>query len=92
MLIPNKAISDWLEDGIEIIKDEDRIIIQPKAKVSTEKNRVLQILADADLLFSSPWEITFPETPDGDLAQLSQRFGQGNPLSELILRERDESW
>jgi hypothetical protein len=52
LLIPRAAIREWLERGTEVVKDKERIIIQPRSTPRTEQERVLQILESAGLLLS----------------------------------------
>ncbi len=35
VLIPLQAVQEWLEQGLEIIKDEEQIVIRPKLQTPT---------------------------------------------------------
>jgi len=48
--------------------------------IQSEKERVLQILADSDLLVKPNWDMPFPPIPDAELAELAQKFTVGRPL------------
>ena len=91
LLIPRAAIHEWLEEGdIEVIKDEDRIIIQPKPALSNERERVLQVLAASGLLVKPEWPPTSPPVSPTELAELAEKFSIGRPLFEIVLEERDQ--
>jgi len=50
LLIPRSAIRGWLDQGVEVIEEQQRIIIQPKSTPRTERERMLYILEAAGLL------------------------------------------
>jgi hypothetical protein len=91
LLIPRSALHDWLDQELEIIKEQQRIVIQPKTAPATERERVLQILETAGLLLpvESPMPVRDPlSTPEAD--KLARKFSIGRPLSEIIVEEREE--
>ena len=89
LLIPHAAMREWQERGVEVIKEQERIIIQPCPEPRTERERVLQILDAAGLLL--PVEPLSPShkpvSPD-EQAELARKFSVGQPLSEIIIEER----
>ena len=91
LLIPQSAIREWLEQGIEVTKERRRIVIQPRPAPRTERERVLHTLESAGLLLpaeSLPPGVSLRE-PDG---RLEYMFSVGRPLSEVIIEEREERW
>ncbi len=92
VLIPRAAISEWLEQGIEVLKDKERIIIQPKVQPATEQERVLQILESSGLLVKPKWPPTSPPVSAAELAELAEKFSAGRPLSEIVIEEREAGW
>lgn len=91
VLVPRSAVSEWLEQGIEAIKDGGRIIIRPRSS-EAERLRVIQILDEAGLLVQPDWEVASPPVSDAELAELSDKFSVGRPLSEIVIEERNERW
>lgn len=92
LLIPYAAIREWAKQGLEVIKEPQRIIVQPKPTPRTERERVIQILEDTGLLVKSRWEPTTPPVSNTELAELAQKFSVGKPLSEIVLEEREARW
>ena len=92
VLIPHAAIQEWIEQGLEVVKDEQRIIIQPRSAPRTKRERVLRILEDSGLLVKPQWEPTSPPVSSTELAELARKFSVGRPLSEIVIEEREERW
>jgi len=92
LLIPRDAILEWMEQGIEVVKEKNRIVIRPKTEPATERERVLQILKDSGLLVKPQWEPTLPPVSPAERAELAKKFSVGRPLSEIIIEEREERW
>lgn len=93
LLIPRAAIREWLEAGeIEAIKDQDRLIIQPKPAPLTEREQILQILAASGLLIKPDWPPLSPPVSPEERAELAKKLSVGRPLSELLLEEREAGW
>jgi hypothetical protein len=95
LLIPLAAIHEWLEEGdLEVIKEDQRIIIQPKSTSPlTEREQVLQILEKAGLILP-PERLPpghKPVSPEEQM-ELAHKFSVGRPLSELIMEERESGW
>jgi len=91
LLVPRSAILEWLERGVEAVRDGEQIIIRPKTEL-TERERVIRILEEAGLLVKPDWEPTSPPVSDAELAELAQKFSVGQPLSEIVIEEREERW
>lgn len=92
LLIPRAAIHEWLERGVEVVKDKERIVIQPKPAPRGERERVLQILEGSGLLVKPQWEPTSPPVSPAERAELAKKFSVGQPLSEILIEEREERW
>jgi len=94
LLIPRAAIREWLDRGIEVVKDKDeeRIVIQPRSAPRTERERVLQILEASGLLVKPQWKPTSPPVSPAERAELAGKFSVGQPLSEIVIEEREERW
>ncbi len=89
LLIPRIAIREWLEQDIEVIKDKDRIIIQPRSAPRTERERVLHALEMAGLLLPlEPLPPSYTPVSPEEQAELASKFSVGQPLSEIIIEER----
>jgi len=76
---------------VEAVRDGEQIIIRPKTEL-TERERVIRILEEAGLLVKPDWEPTSPPVSDAELAELAQKFSVGQPLSEIVIEEREERW
>jgi hypothetical protein len=92
VLIPHAAVQEWIEQGLEIVKDEQRIIIQPRSAPRTERERVLRILEESGLLVKPRWEPVTPPVSPEERAELAKKLSAGRPLSEIIIEEREERW
>jgi hypothetical protein len=95
LLIPLAVIRDWLEGGdLEIIKESQRIIIQPKpAPPLTERERVLRILEKAGLVVPpEPLPPGHKPVSPEEQMELARKFSVGRPLSEFIIEERQTGW
>jgi hypothetical protein len=88
LLIPRTAILEWLDQGLEIVKDKQHIVIQPRTVPRTERERVKQVLEQSGRLVNLDWPPTLPPLTDQERAELAQKFGVGRPLSEIIIEER----
>lgn len=93
LLIPRDAILEWMERGVEVIKekDEERIVIQPRPAPRTERERVLQILEASGLLVSpEPLPASHKPLSQEEKAELARKFSIGKPLSEIVIEERED--
>jgi hypothetical protein len=88
LLIPRSALQEWLEQEIEVIKEQQRIIIQPKSAPRTERERVLQILEATGLLLPPESPLDHKPLSARQLDDLAQKFAAGRPLSEIIIEDR----
>ena len=90
LLIPRAAVQEWLAQGLEIVKDKQHIVIQPRLIPLTEHEQVKQILEQSGRLVTLDWPPTSPPLTDTERAELAQKFSVGQPLSEIIIEERNE--
>lgn len=91
LLIPNGAIQEWIGRGVEVIKEQQRIIIQPKPAPLAERERVIKCLEDAGLLLPlEPSPSPRQELSAQERAELGRKFSVGRPLSEIIIEERED--
>ena len=67
LLIPPDLVHEWLDQDIQIIKDQQRIIIQRQPTQQAERERVLQILEASGLLAKPQWEPTSPPVSSAEL-------------------------
>jgi len=91
LLIPRAAIREWLERDIEVVKDKERIIIQPRPTPLNERERILSILEASGLLLPPEPLPPFhePLSPE-ERAELAEKFSVGRPLSEIVIEERED--
>ncbi|MBU1662162.1 MAG: hypothetical protein KKD28_11905 [Chloroflexi bacterium] len=92
LLIPHSAIREWLNRGVEVVKNEERIIIQPLPSPRSGRDRVVQILANTGLLVKTKWETSTPPVSQDEFKELADKFSQGAPLSEIAIEEREAGW
>jgi len=92
LLIPRQDIHEWLERGIEVTRDEKQIVIRPRPAPRTERERILHLLEASGLVVKPHWPPTSPPVSLVELDELAQKFSVGQPLSEIIIEEREERW
>lgn len=92
LLVPRAALGEWLERGVEAIKEKERIIIRPRSAEPDEREAVIRILEEAGLLVEPDWAPTVPPVSDTELEGLRSKFSVGKPLSEIVIEERNERW
>jgi hypothetical protein len=90
LLVPRAAFGEWLERGVEAIKERERIIIRPRPAEPDEREEVIRILEEAGLLVQPDWEPTVPPITDTELEELRRKFSIGRPLSEIIIEDRED--
>lgn len=89
LLIPKAALANWSEDELEVVQEQEAIIIRPKGTSSNLRHQVRQILGAAGLLYQPDWE-TPPDLSAEERARLAKKLGEGQPLSEMIISDRDD--
>ena len=91
LLIPRAALGDW--DEVEVLREKQRIIIQPQALSPTqERELVIQALRKDGLLVEMAGEPLSPPVAPEERAELAKKLSVGRPLSEIIIEERRAGW
>jgi hypothetical protein len=91
VLIPHPLLEDWGDiQEVEIEKRADALVVKPKADLSTGlHNRIVNEMKAAGLIEELPWAPPLVASAEAR-ARLAEKLGQGRPLSELILEDREE--
>ena len=92
LLVPRSALGEWLERGVDVVKEKERIVIRPRPVKPDECEEAIQILEEAGLLVKPDWEPAVPPVSDAELEELARKFSVGRPLSQLVMEERAEGW
>jgi hypothetical protein len=89
LLVPRSALGEWLERGVDVVREKERIIIRPRPAKLDEREEAIRILEEAGLLLP-PETLPASHLPISDekRAELSRKFSTGRPLSELIIEDR----
>ncbi len=75
---------------VEVVERNDYILIKPKSSEPRDaRARAIAALREAQLLVRPDWEQLSIVSP-AERAELAQKAGQGKPLSEIIIDERDD--
>lgn len=89
LLIPRAVIQEWIEQGVQVVKDEQSIVIRPKPASADTRAQVRQVLREAGMLYEPRWE-TPPPVSAEERADLAKRLAQGRPLSEIVIQDRQD--
>lgn len=89
LLIPRSALGDWEKEELEAVREEQAIIIRPKPTSCDTRAQVRQVLRRAGMLYEPDWETPPPVSPE-ERARLARKLAQGQPLSELIIADRED--
>ena len=93
LLVPRSALGEWLERGVDVVKEKERIVIRPRPVKSDERDEAIRILEEAGLLLPpEPLPASHVPISDEKRAELSRKFSVGRPLSQIIMEERAEGW
>jgi hypothetical protein len=92
LLVPRSALGEWLERGVDVVKEKERIVIRPRPVMLDEREEAIRILEEAGLLVKPDWEPAVPPVSDAELEELARKFSMGQPLSQIIMEERAEGW
>ena len=74
---------------LEVVKEESAIIIRPKPAAKGIRTQVRQMLRETGALYEPGWK-TPPLVTLAEREQLAQKAAQGQPLSEIIIKERQD--
>lgn len=86
LLIPRAALANWGAKELEAVWEKHTIVIRPKPMPA---DQVRQILCTAGMLYEPNWEIPPPVSQE-ERAHLAKRLAQGQPLSEIIIADRED--
>ena len=92
LLVPRSALGEWLERGVDVVKEKERIVIRPRPVMLDEREEAIRILEEAGLLVNRTGAGCARPISDAKLAELSRKFSVGRPLSQIIMEERAEGW
>ena len=93
LLVPRSALGEWLERGVDVVKEKERIVIRPRPVMLDEREEAIRILEEAGLLLPpEPLPASHVPISDEKRAELSRKFSIGRPLSQIIMEERAEGW
>ena len=89
LLIPRTALGDWEREELEAVREKQAIIIRPKPTSGDPRAQVRQALRRAGMLYEPDWETPLPVSPE-ERARLAKKLAQGQPLSEIIIADRED--
>ncbi len=89
LLIPRTALGDWEKEELEAVREKQAIIIRPKPTSGDTRAQVRQVLRRAGMLYEPDWE-TPPPVSTKERARLAKKLAQGQPLSKLIIADRED--
>ena len=93
LLVPRSALGEWLERGVDVVKEKERIVIRPRPVIPDEREEAIRILEEAGLLLPpEPLPASYVPISAEKRAELSRKFSVGWPLSQIIMEERAEGW
>jgi hypothetical protein len=50
LLVPRSALGEWLERGVDVVKEKEQIVIRPRPVMLDEREEAIRILEEAGLL------------------------------------------
>lgn len=89
LLIPRTALRDWNINDLEVVRERQALLVRPKRDAAKSRVKVRQALRDAGLLYEPDWN-TPPDVSAMEQARLAGKLAQGQPLSEIIIAERED--
>ena len=89
LLIPRTALGDWYTKELEAVWEKRKIVIRPRSIPADVRSQVRQALRAAGMLYEPHWETPTPVSPE-ERALLAKKLAQGQPLSEIIIAERED--
>lgn len=89
LLIPRDALGDWYTEELEMVWEKQGVVIRPKAAPADIRSRVRQVLHAAGMLYEPCWETPAPVSQE-ERARLAKKLAQGQPLSEIIIADRED--
>lgn len=91
MLIPHPLLEAWGDiQEVEIEQRADALVVKPKADSSSRlHNRIVNEMKAVGLVEELPWTLPLAVSAEAR-AHLADKLSQGQPLSDLILEDREE--
>ena len=91
LLVPRSVLGEWLERGVDVVKEKERIVIRPRPVMLDEREEAIRILEEAGLLLPpEPLPASYVPISAEKRAELSRKFSVGRPLSELVIEDRED--
>jgi hypothetical protein len=91
VLIPHPLLEDWGDiQEVEIEQRADALVVKPKADRSSRlHDRIVNEMKAAGLIEELPWAPPLAVSTEAR-AHLAEKLSYGQPLSKLILEDREE--
>lgn len=89
LLIPHVALGNWDLEELEVVRENQMIVIRPKPTPTGTRPQVRQILREAGMLYEPDWEAPPPVSSE-ERARLAKELAQGQPLSEIVIADRED--
>jgi len=89
LLIPSAALGNWYTKELEAVWERHKIVIHPRPTPADVRSQVRQVLRAAGMLYEPDWEAP-PSVSSEERARLARKLAQGQPLSEIIIAERED--
>lgn len=89
LLIPRAALHGWNIDDLEVVRRKQTILVRPRRDAADPRAKVRQALGAAGLLYEPNWEAS-SDVPAEERARLAEKLATGQPLSEIIIAERED--
>jgi hypothetical protein len=89
LLIPREVLGEWYSEELEAVWEKQGIVIRPRQATSETRKEVRQVLREAGMLYQPLWQ-TPPPVSQEDRARLAEKLAQGQPLSEIIISDRED--
>jgi hypothetical protein len=91
VLVPRPLITAWGDvQEVEIEQHADVIVIKPKTNRANQLHtQIVSEMKAAGLIEDLPWAQP-PVVSSEERARLAKKLGRGKPLSEIIIRDRED--
>jgi hypothetical protein len=91
VLVPRPLIQAWGDvQEVEIEQRPDAIILKPKGQAAAQlRERIIREMKAAGLVEELPWTAP-PTVAASERARLAHALSQGQPLSEIVIEERED--
>jgi hypothetical protein len=90
LLIPRDAVGDWYTRELEAVLEQRKITIRPRTTSSDDEHtRTTEVLREAGMMYEPHWETPSYVSPE-ERRRLAKKLGEGQPLSEVIIADRED--